>query len=63
MPIIDLSQKWEIISSILMKYVVFDNDHLELFHIESCIHLNSAFINQINDGTLLLWLWWLDTLF
>jgi len=54
MPIIHLSQKREIISSILIEYVVFDNNHLELFHIESRIHLYSAFINQINNCTLLL---------
>jgi len=49
MPVIHLSQKWEIISCILTQYIVLNNDHLELFHIESCIHLYSAFINQINN--------------
>ena len=53
MPVIDLSQKREIVRGILVEHIVLDENHLELLHIEPSIHLYGAFINQINDRALL----------
>jgi hypothetical protein len=53
-PIIHLSQQREIISGVLIENIIFDDDHLQFFHIESCVHLNGALVNQVNNGALLL---------
>ena len=52
MPVIYLRQKWEIISCVLFKHIVFDNNHLQLLHGKPRIHLNGTFIYQINNATL-----------
>lgn len=44
MPVIYLCQQWEIIGGVLIQHIVFDYYHLQLFHCESGIHLNSTFI-------------------
>lgn len=53
-PIIHLRQQWKVISSVLIEYVVFDYDHLQLLHIKSSVHLNGALVNQVDDLRLLL---------
>lgn len=49
MPVVDLGEQREIISSILVKNIVFDYNHLKFFHVESCIHLDCTLIYEIND--------------
>ena len=54
MPIIDLSKQWEIVSCILIEHIVFNNNHLQLFHSKPSIHLYCALIYEINNTTLCL---------
>ena len=67
MPWVNLSEQWVVVSCVLMQYVIFDNDHLELFHVEACVHLNCALVNHFDNAAVLLtvWLWllviWLGT--
>jgi len=49
MPIVYLGDQWIIISSILIQKVVFDEDHLKFFHIETGIHLYCTFVYEVND--------------
>lgn len=35
-----------------MQYVVFDDDHLEFFHVESRVHLNCAFVDHFDNTAL-----------
>ena len=48
-PVVDLGEQREIISSILIENIVFDYNHLQFFHIESCVHLNCTLVYEIND--------------
>jgi len=54
MPIINLGQQRKIVRSILIKYVIFYDHHLNFFHIKSSVHLNRAFIDKVNYWTLAL---------
>lgn len=49
MPIIDLGQQRKIIGCVLIEDVVLDYDHLEFFHVESCVHLNGALVYEVDD--------------
>ena len=54
MPIVNLCEQWEVICGILIKNIVFNDHHLQLFHIEPSVHLYSAFVYQIYDLALFL---------
>ena len=48
-PVVDLGEQREIISGVLVEYIVLNDYHLELLHIKPCIHLNRTLINKINN--------------
>ena len=54
MPIIHLGEEGEIISCVLVEYIVFDYDHLQFFHVKPCVHLDCAFIHKVDYLRLLL---------
>ena len=61
MPIVNLCQQRKVVCGILVQHIVFNDDQLDLLHVESCIHLNCALVYQVNYCTLrtsqLIWVW------
>ena len=53
-PIIHLSEQREIVSCVLVEDIVFYYHHLKFFHVKSSVHLDCAFVYQINDLRLFL---------
>ena len=47
MPVVNLRQKREIIGCVLVKGIVLYDNHLQLFHIEACVHLDRALVNKV----------------
>lgn len=44
-PVVHLSQQWEVVGCVLFKHIIFNYNHLKFFHGKARIHLNSALIN------------------
>lgn len=53
-PVIYLREQREVVGGVLIKNIVFYYHHLQLFHVESGVHLDCAFVHQVYYLTLLL---------
>ena len=46
-PVVNLRQKREIIGGVLIKGIVLYDNHLQLFHIETSVHLDRTLVNKV----------------
>jgi len=54
MPTIDLGEQRIVVSGVLVQNIVFDDDYLQFFHVESRVHLDCAFVYHFNNAARLL---------
>ena len=49
---VHLSQQREVVRGELPEYIVFDQDQLQLLHVEALVHLHRAFVHHVNQAGL-----------
>lgn len=47
-PVVDLRKQGVVVGGVLVEQVVLDDDHLQLLHVKTSVHLDGALVHQVD---------------